>query len=43
MSGVEAALYVPAGADRGYPVGAPVDVLPLPRAGIPGPVNGSAR
>ncbi|MFF7596160.1 hypothetical protein [Streptomyces mirabilis] len=43
MSGVEAALYVPAGADRGCPVGAPVDVLPLPRAGIPGPINGFAR
>lgn len=43
MSVVEAALYVPAGADRGYPGGAAVDVLPLPRAGIPGPVNGFAR
>jgi 2-methylisocitrate lyase-like PEP mutase family enzyme len=34
-----AALYVAAGADCVYPIGAPVDVLPLLRAGIEGPVN----
>jgi 2-methylisocitrate lyase-like PEP mutase family enzyme len=34
-----AALYVAAGADCVYPIGAPVDVLPLLRAGIQGPVN----
>ncbi|MFD8007642.1 hypothetical protein [Streptomyces mirabilis] len=43
MSGAGAALYVPAGADRVCPVGAPVDVLPLLRAGIPGPINVCAR
>jgi hypothetical protein len=43
VSGVEVALYVPAGADRVYPVGAPVDVLPLLRAGVPGPINVFAR
>jgi 2-methylisocitrate lyase-like PEP mutase family enzyme len=34
-----AALYVAAGADCVYPIGAPADVLPLLRAGIEGPVN----
>ncbi|MFE5819835.1 isocitrate lyase/phosphoenolpyruvate mutase family protein [Streptomyces sp. NPDC056479] len=34
-----AALYVAAGADCVYPIGAPVDVLPLLRSGIKGPVN----
>lgn len=34
-----AALYVGAGADCVYPIGAPVDVLPLLRSGIQGPVN----
>jgi len=34
-----AALYVAAGADCAYPIGAPVGVLPLLRAGIQGPVN----
>ncbi|WP_329246948.1 isocitrate lyase/phosphoenolpyruvate mutase family protein [Streptomyces canus] len=34
-----AALYVAAGADCVYPIGAPVDVLPLLRSGIQGPVN----
>lgn len=34
-----AALYVAAGADCVYPIGAPPDVLPLLRAGIQGPVN----
>ncbi|MBA2948247.1 isocitrate lyase/PEP mutase family protein [Streptomyces himalayensis] len=34
-----AALYVAAGADCVYPIGAPVGVLPLLRAGIQGPVN----
>jgi 2-methylisocitrate lyase-like PEP mutase family enzyme len=34
-----AALYVAAGADCIYPIGAPVDVLPLLRSGIQGPVN----
>ncbi|MFJ7075990.1 isocitrate lyase/phosphoenolpyruvate mutase family protein [Streptomyces sp. NPDC098781] len=34
-----AALYVAAGADCVYPIGAPVDVLPLLRAGIEGPIN----
>ncbi|MDT9698998.1 isocitrate lyase/phosphoenolpyruvate mutase family protein [Streptomyces sp. P17] len=34
-----AALYVAAGADCVYPIGAPVAVLPLLRAGIQGPVN----
>ena len=34
-----AALYVAAGADCVYPIGAPADVLPLLRSGIQGPVN----
>ncbi|MFI6441050.1 isocitrate lyase/phosphoenolpyruvate mutase family protein [Streptomyces sp. NPDC050759] len=34
-----AALYVGAGADCVYPIGAPVDVLPLLRSGIQGPLN----
>jgi 2-methylisocitrate lyase-like PEP mutase family enzyme len=34
-----AALYVAAGADCVYPIGAPVDVLPLLRSGIQGPLN----
>ncbi|MEU7717645.1 isocitrate lyase/PEP mutase family protein [Streptomyces tibetensis] len=34
-----AALYVAAGADCVYPIGAPPEVLPLLRAGIQGPVN----
>ncbi|MFF0090664.1 isocitrate lyase/phosphoenolpyruvate mutase family protein [Streptomyces canus] len=34
-----AALYVGAGADCVYPIGAPVGVLPLLRSGIQGPVN----
>ncbi len=34
-----AALYVAAGADCVYPIGAPLGVLPLLRAGIRGPVN----
>lgn len=34
-----AALYVAAGADCVYPIGAPAAVLPLLRAGIQGPVN----
>jgi 2-methylisocitrate lyase-like PEP mutase family enzyme len=34
-----AALYVAAGADCVYPIGAPPDVLPLLRAGIQGPIN----
>lgn len=34
-----AALYVAAGADCVYPIGAPTDVLPLLRSGIRGPVN----
>ncbi|MEV7792648.1 isocitrate lyase/phosphoenolpyruvate mutase family protein [Streptomyces sp. NPDC087512] len=38
-----AALYVAAGADCVYPIGAPVDALPLLRAGIQGPVNVLAR
>ncbi|MFF1656320.1 isocitrate lyase/phosphoenolpyruvate mutase family protein [Streptomyces sp. NPDC058255] len=38
-----AALYVAAGADCVYPIGAPLDVLPLLRAGIEGPVNVFAR
>ncbi|CCK27959.1 transferase [Streptomyces davaonensis JCM 4913] len=38
-----AALYVAAGADCVYPIGAPVDVLPLLRAGIQGPVNAIAK
>ncbi|MER5404823.1 isocitrate lyase/phosphoenolpyruvate mutase family protein [Streptomyces sp. NPDC002769] len=38
-----AALYVAAGADCVYPIGAPVGVLPLLRAGVQGPVNVLAR
>ncbi|MFF8232920.1 isocitrate lyase/PEP mutase family protein [Streptomyces caelestis] len=34
-----AAMYVAAGADCVYPIGAPPDVLPLLRAGIQGPIN----
>ncbi|MCX4698435.1 isocitrate lyase/phosphoenolpyruvate mutase family protein [Streptomyces sp. NBC_01373] len=34
-----AALYVAAGADCIYPIGAPTSVLPLLRSGIEGPVN----
>ncbi|MDG9720794.1 isocitrate lyase/phosphoenolpyruvate mutase family protein [Streptomyces sp. DH24] len=34
-----AALYVAAGADCVYPIDAPVEVLPLLRSGIEGPVN----
>ncbi|MFF5963890.1 isocitrate lyase/phosphoenolpyruvate mutase family protein [Streptomyces collinus] len=34
-----AALYVAAGADCVYPIGAPPEILPLLRAGIRGPVN----
>ncbi|MFC7897847.1 isocitrate lyase/phosphoenolpyruvate mutase family protein [Streptomyces sp. NPDC057381] len=38
-----AALYVAAGADCVYPIGAPVGVLPLLRSGIQGPVNVGGR
>ena len=38
-----AALYVAAGADCVYPIGAPPKVLPLLRSGIQGPVNVFAR
>ncbi|WP_077800373.1 isocitrate lyase/phosphoenolpyruvate mutase family protein [Streptomyces sp. JHA26] len=38
-----AALYVAAGADCVYPIGAPVDVVPLLRSGVQGPVNVLAR
>ncbi|WSQ11367.1 isocitrate lyase/phosphoenolpyruvate mutase family protein [Streptomyces sp. NBC_01231] len=38
-----AALYVAAGADCVYPIGAPPHVLPLLRAGIQGPVNVGAK
>ncbi|MFJ5261343.1 isocitrate lyase/phosphoenolpyruvate mutase family protein [Streptomyces sp. NPDC088387] len=38
-----AALYVAAGADCVYPLGAPADVLPLLRSGIEGPLNMAAR
>ncbi|MFJ5271495.1 isocitrate lyase/phosphoenolpyruvate mutase family protein [Streptomyces sp. NPDC088358] len=38
-----AALYVAAGADCVYPIGARVGVLPLLRAGVQGPVNVLAR
>ncbi|MFF0158883.1 isocitrate lyase/phosphoenolpyruvate mutase family protein [Streptomyces sp. NPDC005263] len=38
-----AALYVAAGADCVYPIGAPPQVLPLLRAGIQGPVNVGAQ
>ncbi|MEV5438519.1 isocitrate lyase/phosphoenolpyruvate mutase family protein [Streptomyces sp. NPDC052682] len=38
-----AALYVAAGADCVYPIGAPPDVLPVLRAGIQGPLNALAR
>ncbi|MZF87720.1 isocitrate lyase/phosphoenolpyruvate mutase family protein [Streptomyces sp. SID5643] len=34
-----AALYVAAGADCVYPIGAPPEILPLLRAGIQGPIN----
>jgi 2-methylisocitrate lyase-like PEP mutase family enzyme len=34
-----AALYVAAGADCVYPIGAPTNVLPLLRSGIQGPIN----
>ncbi|MFE9772534.1 isocitrate lyase/phosphoenolpyruvate mutase family protein [Streptomyces sp. NPDC005931] len=34
-----AALYVAAGADCVYPIGAPISVLPLLRSGIEGPLN----
>jgi 2-methylisocitrate lyase-like PEP mutase family enzyme len=38
-----AALYVAAGADCVYPIGAPDGVLPLLRSGIQGPVNVGGR
>ncbi|GAA3869257.1 isocitrate lyase/phosphoenolpyruvate mutase family protein [Streptomyces lannensis] len=38
-----AALYVAAGADCVYPIGAPADVLPILRAQVPGPLNAFAR
>ncbi|MFJ6084045.1 isocitrate lyase/phosphoenolpyruvate mutase family protein [Streptomyces sp. NPDC092369] len=38
-----AALYVAAGADCVYPIGAPTDVLPLLRSGIQGPINVLSR
>ncbi|MFE0508733.1 isocitrate lyase/phosphoenolpyruvate mutase family protein [Streptomyces sp. NPDC058964] len=38
-----AALYVAAGADCVYPLGAPPAVLPLLRSGIQGPINVGAR
>ncbi|MGW1889492.1 isocitrate lyase/PEP mutase family protein [Streptomyces sp. NPDC002004] len=38
-----ARLYVEAGADCVYPIGAPHDVLPLLRAGIEGPLNAAAK
>lgn len=38
-----AALYVAAGADCVYPIGAPVGLLPLLRSGIQGPINVFAR
>jgi 2-methylisocitrate lyase-like PEP mutase family enzyme len=38
-----AALYVAAGADCVYPIGAPPGVLPVLRAGIQGPVNVGAK
>ncbi|WP_328769139.1 isocitrate lyase/PEP mutase family protein [Streptomyces sp. NBC_00286] len=38
-----AALYVAAGADCVYPIGAPEDALPALRAAIPGPINAYAR
>ncbi|MER5179519.1 isocitrate lyase/phosphoenolpyruvate mutase family protein [Streptomyces sp. NPDC002896] len=38
-----AALYVAAGADCVYPIGAPLGVLPLLRAGIQGPINVLAK
>ncbi|MFJ4080049.1 isocitrate lyase/phosphoenolpyruvate mutase family protein [Streptomyces iakyrus] len=37
-----AALYVAAGADCVYPIGAPPEILPLLRAGIQGPINAGA-
>lgn len=38
-----AALYIAAGADCVYPIGAPADVLPVLRAGVQGPLNMVAR
>ncbi|MFK4101476.1 isocitrate lyase/phosphoenolpyruvate mutase family protein [Streptomyces sp. NPDC019531] len=38
-----AALYVAAGAECVYPIGAPADVLPLLRSGIQGPINLGGR
>ncbi|MEU9142161.1 isocitrate lyase/phosphoenolpyruvate mutase family protein [Streptomyces sp. NPDC048404] len=38
-----AALYVAAGADCVYPIGAPTQVLPLLRSGVQGPLNAFAR
>lgn len=38
-----AALYVAAGADCIYPIGAPANVLPLLRSGIQGPINMYAK
>ena len=38
-----AALYVAAGADCVYPIGAPPNVLPLLRSGIQGPINVHGR
>ncbi|MEU6276667.1 isocitrate lyase/phosphoenolpyruvate mutase family protein [Streptomyces populi] len=38
-----AALYVAAGADCVYPIGAPAEVLPLLRSGVRGPLNALAR
>ncbi|MFD5517737.1 isocitrate lyase/phosphoenolpyruvate mutase family protein [Streptomyces sp. NPDC127066] len=38
-----AALYVAAGADCVYPIGAPTEVLPLLRSGVRGPLNAFAR
>nr|WP_239157807.1 isocitrate lyase/phosphoenolpyruvate mutase family protein [Streptomyces sp. SID13726] len=38
-----AALYVAAGADCVYPIGAPAAVLPLLRSGIQGPINVGGR
>ncbi|WP_037626761.1 isocitrate lyase/PEP mutase family protein [Streptomyces aureus] len=38
-----ASLYVEAGADCVYPIGAPPEVLPLLRSGIRGPLNAFAR
>ncbi|MBO4259171.1 isocitrate lyase/PEP mutase family protein [Streptomyces griseorubiginosus] len=38
-----AALYVAAGADCVYPIGAPTNLLPLLRSGIQGPINVNAK